>query len=176
MPGMKEWLDSQILEGWIKGLQDRCKSHERLRGTEDVVIPALRNECQALTERHMQKRTDSRSATHIQVLSMPPPQHKVLAYTRECARIVHAGFLKRTTKRCRCLPTAHYELCKWQACSQVASLVLATHKVLMPYVRNESEVMEMLKEQNGAKSEQGIRCACLRQHANGTMIVQLSAV
>ena len=41
---------------------------------------------------------------------------------------------------------------------QIAAQTLATHKVLLPYVRNENEVMQMLKEQNGAKSEEGIRC------------------
>lgn len=40
---------------------------------------------------------------------------------------------------------------------QIAAQTLATHKVLLPYVRNENEVMQMLKEQNGAKSEEGIR-------------------
>jgi hypothetical protein len=40
---------------------------------------------------------------------------------------------------------------------QIAAQTLATHKVLLPYVKNENEVMQMLKEQNGAKSEEGIR-------------------
>jgi hypothetical protein len=48
---------------------------------------------------------------------------------------------------------------------QVASLVLATHKVLLPYIRNEHEVIEMLKDQNGAKTSEGIRCACMPPRA-----------
>lgn len=66
-PDAKKWLDNQIREAWVKGMQDRCKSHESLRGTQDVVIPALNNEYAALVERHAAKRTDSRSDTHIQV-------------------------------------------------------------------------------------------------------------
>ena len=41
--------------------------------------------------------------------------------------------------------------------------MLASHKVLLPYVRNEGEVLEMLREQNGAKSEEGIRCLFLKR-------------
>lgn len=39
----------------------------------------------------------------------------------------------------------------------VACMTLATHKVLLPYVRNEPELLQMLLEQNGKKSEEGIR-------------------
>ena len=35
--------------------------------------------------------------------------------------------------------------------------MLASHKVLLPYIRNEPEVIEMLRDQNGAKSTAGIR-------------------
>jgi hypothetical protein len=107
MPGVKKWIDNQILEAWVKGLQDRCHVHVALQGKQDEILSALRKECATLTERHAHRRTDSRSETHI----------------------------------------------------QVASLVLATHKVLLPYVRNEGEVIDMLREQNGSKSEAGIRCA-----------------
>ena len=49
---------------------------------------------------------------------------------------------------------------------QIAAQTLATHKVLLPYVRNENEVMQMLKEQNGAKSEEGIRCVTVPSGVN----------
>lgn len=39
----------------------------------------------------------------------------------------------------------------------IASMTLATHKVLLPYIRNEPELLQMLREQNGQKSEEGIR-------------------
>lgn len=48
----------------------------------------------------------------------------------------------------------------------IASMTLATHKVLLPYVRNEPELLQMLLEQNGQKSEEGIRCAMTHSRAN----------
>jgi hypothetical protein len=51
---------------------------------------------------------------------------------------------------------------------QIAAQTLATHKVLLPYVRNENDVIEMLIEQNGKKSEEGIRYAWLPQQLTFT--------
>ena len=106
---MKQWLDNQVVEAWLKGLQDRCHVHPALKDKQDDILPAVRRECAAVMERHGERKTDGRSETHL----------------------------------------------------QVASVVLASHKVLLPYVRNEGEVLEMLREQNGAKSEEGIRQVCL---------------
>jgi hypothetical protein len=106
-PGLKQWLDNQVFVAWNKGLQDRCHMHPALKEKQDTILPALKQEYSAILERHADKKSDSRSETHL----------------------------------------------------QVASLVLATHKVLLPYIKNEGEVIEMLREQNGAKSEEGIRYA-----------------
>jgi hypothetical protein len=105
-PGVKRWLDSQVLVAWCKGLQDRCHMHQALKDKQDIIIPALKREYGEVLERHADKKTDSRSETHL----------------------------------------------------KVASLVLATHKVLLPYIRKEIDVIEMLREQNGAKASEGIRC------------------
>lgn len=137
-PGMKKWMDNQIMEAWIKALQDRCHMHPSLADKQEAILPALRREVQALTERHAGRRTDSRSETHIQVSLRPE------GWARVATDLCHVSIA--APKRC----LAHL---------QVASLVLATHKVLLPYVRNEGEVIDMLREQNGSKSEEGIRCA-----------------
>ena len=64
---MKQWLDNQVLEAWLKGLKDRCHVHEALREKQDVILPAVRRECAAVIERHQGTTTDSRSETHLQV-------------------------------------------------------------------------------------------------------------
>lgn len=72
MPDAKEWLDKQIREAWTKGMQDRCKMHDALRDRQDVILPALAGECDALAERHAHRGTDSRSQTHLRVRHAAP--------------------------------------------------------------------------------------------------------
>jgi hypothetical protein len=107
LPGVKSWIDRQVHWGWMKSVQDRCRTHPSLKNREEEIMNAMQREVSSVTERYQHLETDSRSHTNI----------------------------------------------------QIAAQTLATHKVLLPYVRNENEVMQMLREQNGAKSEEGIRCA-----------------
>ena len=85
MPDAKEWLDRQIREAWTKGMQDRCKMHEALRERQDVILPALADECDALTARHAHRCTDSRSQTHMQVRSQGRYPPKDVAQLHEQA-------------------------------------------------------------------------------------------
>lgn len=90
LPAAKRWIDSQLMESWVKAVQDRTHMHAPLHGKQDEVLPALRRECAAAAERHAERATsDGRSHTHVAVAGMVLGTHKVLrAYVRNDAEVI----------------------------------------------------------------------------------------
>lgn len=101
VPAVRDWLDSQARDWWVKGVvAGRCREYRQLQGHEQLLQGRITAEYENIKASHAHRVVDTRSQTHI----------------------------------------------------SLASLVLATHKTLLPFLKDEQQVQNIITEHMGART------------------------